>query len=76
MESCFSQKAETSDCAQNTTSDEANDQNKFFDPSESAPATSEILKLFLKLSTPAIFTNVLNFVATAINIVFAGHMDD
>ena len=55
---------------------EGESEKKMFDPNEPAPATSAMLTLFLKISTPAIFTNILNFIASAMTIALAGHMND
>ena len=46
-----------------------------FDPKSDPPTTMKMLKCFLKISVPAVLTNMIAFATVVTNGVFAGHMD-
>lgn len=47
-----------------------------FDPASAPPSTGKLLRTFLKLSIPAILTNVLFWMCSVILVVYAGLMND
>ena len=53
-----------------------NSESSMFDPLAAPPSTCKMVKLFARLTTPAILTNVLAFVSVLINTIFAGQMGD
>ena len=47
-----------------------------FDPKKEPPTTRSMVSIFLEISIPAIFTNVIAYCTIINNGVFAGHMND
>ena len=52
------------------------DRREMFDPKKEPPTTRSMVSIFLEISIPAIFTNVIAYCTIINNGVFAGHMND
>lgn len=59
-----------------TAAPDEKDSENLFDPRSEPPRYAAMFKLFIKLAVPAILTNVIGFLSTVINAIFAGRMND
>ena len=53
----------------------SNQEDDFFKPSIDDPPTEELLRRFVKLAIPSIFTNFIGFLTNLIAVIFAGRFD-